>query len=341
MIGLLQHYVDVVFRRTKLVLILSGSSRRFIEEDVLGRQSPLYGRRTEQIKLFPFSAAETAEMFPEWGISDIATAHVITGGIPYYLNFIARHENIYQALHEEFFQPGSSLFTEAELFLRGIYRKISTYEAVLVQLANGTNDVSKISGKTGLSDANVSQALSSLAAQGIVSRREKIAGRGIGKGWEIRDSYFAFFYRYVHPYYSLIERGRGEAAFENAIMSVGGFTAKGIEHAFREYVLLSSGLLISSIGSIDFPNPILKQNEEVDLFGESSAGWVIGECKWQDKPVHSDVFRLLEMRKLLLAGEDKAQYFILSKSGFAADIKALAESCDDIHLITGEELLGR
>ena len=35
MVGLLQHYVDVVFRNTKLVLILSGSSRRFIEEDIL------------------------------------------------------------------------------------------------------------------------------------------------------------------------------------------------------------------------------------------------------------------------------------------------------------------
>ena len=139
--------------------------------------------------------------------------------------------------------------------MKGIYRSVSTYDAVLMQLASGNNEVSKIGSKTGLSDANVSMALSSLSAQGIVSKKVKIEGRGIGKGWEIRDGYFAFYYRYVQPYYSMIERGRGEAAFRNAFDSLPVFVSKRIEQDFRDYVLDKSGLLISSIGSIDFPNP--------------------------------------------------------------------------------------
>ena len=340
-IGLLQHYIDTTFRNSKLVLILSCSSRRFIEENILGRQSPLYGRRTEQIKLFPFTASETAEMFPSWNIQDIATAHIITGGIPYYLKFIARHDNILQAIHDEFFQPGSSLFTEAELLLKSVYRKTGTYESILIQLAGGTNEVNKISGKTGLSEANVSTSLASLSSMGIVAKKEKIAGRGNGRGWEITDSYFAFFYRYVYPYYSLIERGRGNAAYDNTIRFLDGFIAKRIESEFREYVISHSDLLITSIGSIDFPNPFQKRNEEIDLFGESNAGWIIGECKWQNSPIHCDVFNLLEMRKTLLVGEDKAHYFILSKSGFADDIRKLAVEHDNIHLVTGEDLFGR
>ncbi len=340
-IGLLQHYVDSVFRKTKLVLILSGSSRRFIEENILGRESPLYGRCTEQIKLFPFSAGETAMMLPSWNINDLAVAHVITGGVPYYLSFLARHGNIMDGIRCEFFQPGSSLFTEAELFMRGLYRKVSTYESILVQIANGNNEVSKIGGKTGLSDANVSAALAALAAQGIVAKREKIGGRGIGRGWEIIDGYFAFFYRYVHPYYSMIERGRGEAAFSNAANALDGFVSRRIESAFREYVLTSSGMLIKSIGSIDFPNPVLKRNEEVNLFGETDDGWIIGECKWQSNPVRREVFNLLEMRKMLLIGEEKAHYFMLSKSGYSEDMEAFARGRGDITLITGEELFRR
>ena len=181
MVGLLQHYVDVVFRNTKLMLILSGSSRRFIEENILGSQSPLYGRRTGQIKLFPFSAAEASDMFPRWSIDSLASAYAITGGVPYYLSFLAKHASVTEAIHDEFFLPGSSLFTEAELFMKGIYRKSSTYDSILFQLANGNNEVSKISGKTGLSEANVSIALSSLASQGIAAKREKVAGYGIGK----------------------------------------------------------------------------------------------------------------------------------------------------------------
>lgn len=338
MIGLLQHYVDVVFKNIKLVLILSGSSRRFIEENILGRQSPLFGRRTEQIKLFPFSTQETVAMLPDWSIQDLVVAHIITGGIPYYLNFIQRHERAIEAIHNESFQSGSSLFTEAELFMRGIYRKTSTYEAILFQLANGNNEVNKISGKTGLSESNVSIALTSLASQGIVARREKIAGHGVGRGWEIIDGYFAFYYQFVYPYYSLIERGHGDEAYENVLYALDGFVSKRIEYAFRDYVLADSGLLITSIGSIDFPNPIKKRNEEVDLFGQSNTGWIVGECKWQNSPVRREVFNLLEMRKMILVGEDKADYFLLSKSGFDDDMKALASERNDIHLITGEEL---
>ena len=79
----------------------------------------------------------------------------------------------------------------------------------------------------------------------------------------------------------------------------------------------------------------------MDLFGECSEGWIIGECKWQTNPIHSDVLSLLEIRKMLLVGEDKAIYFILSESGFAEDLEAIAKNRDDIHLITGENLFGR
>ena len=49
---------------------------------------------------------------------------------------------------------------------------------------------------------------------------------------------------------------------------------------------------------------------------------------------------MLEMRKLLLVGEEHADYFLLSKSGFSEDIKQIAKERSDIHLITGRELFG-
>ena len=339
--GLLQYYVDTVFRKTKLVLILSGSFRRFIEEDILSRESPLYGRSTVHMKILPFTAKETAAMLPSWDINGIAIAHVITGGIPYYLNFLAKHSTVMEAIEEEFFQPGGSLFTEAELFMRGLYRNIGTYDAILCQLASGTNEVGKIAGKTGLSEANVSAALSSLASQDIVQRKAKIAGKGNGRGWEIVDGYFAFYHRYVQPYRSLIERWRGQGAYAKAVSSIDGFVAKRMEAVFREYVLDTSTLLITSIGSIDFANPVLKRNEEVDLFGQCDEGWVIGECKWQNSPVGQEVLSILEMRKALLVGDDTAYYYLLSKSGFDEDLIRLTSPRDDIHLVTAEEVFGR
>ena len=85
----------------------------------------------------------------------------------------------------------------------------------------------------------------------------------------------------------------------------------------------------------------MRRNEELDLFGQSNDGWIIGECKWQGHPVHRDVLDLLEMRTLLLVGGEKTHCFLLSKSGFSDDLIALSRDRDDIRLITGEELFGR
>ena len=123
--------------------------------------------------------------------------------------------------------------------------------------------------------------------------------------------------------------------------SLDGFVSEWIETAFREYVLTESGLLIKSIGHIDFPNPLQKRNEEVDLFGETYDGWIIGECKWKNSPVGFDVLNLLEMRRNILVGDENTDYFILSKSGFSDDLAAFASTHTDIHLISGEDIFGR
>ena len=56
--SLLASFIDHKFINSKLMLILCGSSLSFMENQVLGYQSPLYGRRTGQMKVRPFSFSE-------------------------------------------------------------------------------------------------------------------------------------------------------------------------------------------------------------------------------------------------------------------------------------------
>ena len=63
-ISLLQKYIDRNFLHNKLFLVLCGSSMSFMEKQVLGYQSPLYGRRTMQLKIEPFNFHEAQEMLP-------------------------------------------------------------------------------------------------------------------------------------------------------------------------------------------------------------------------------------------------------------------------------------
>lgn len=56
----LQHLIDHVWSESKLYLILCGSSMSFMEYQVLGYESPLYGRRTAQFKIEPLTYKETS-----------------------------------------------------------------------------------------------------------------------------------------------------------------------------------------------------------------------------------------------------------------------------------------
>ena len=57
--SLLQDKIDHLYKETKLMLILCGSSLSFMEEQVLGYESPLYGRRTAQFKIMPLDFMTT------------------------------------------------------------------------------------------------------------------------------------------------------------------------------------------------------------------------------------------------------------------------------------------
>ena len=162
-LSVLQSFIDQGFRNTRIFLILCGSNMSFIENNVLGIKSPVYGRRTFQIKLHPFLLKETSQMLPAWSLEDVAASHVITGGIPYYLTFIRQHSSLKEAVKAEFFSPGGRLYTEGRLHLMMELRSLELYDLLLVILASGVNEVSKIADKSAKDMSIISQALQKLA----------------------------------------------------------------------------------------------------------------------------------------------------------------------------------
>ena len=60
----LQATIDHGLKQTDTKLILCGSNEGFMESRVLGSKSPLYGRRTMQMRLNPFDYLDAARMLP-------------------------------------------------------------------------------------------------------------------------------------------------------------------------------------------------------------------------------------------------------------------------------------
>lgn len=57
--SMIQRHIDTAWKTFKLMLILCGSSMSFMENQVLGYKSSLYGRRTSQFKQYCFWKCNT------------------------------------------------------------------------------------------------------------------------------------------------------------------------------------------------------------------------------------------------------------------------------------------
>ena len=88
--SLIQAHIDQKWKNSQLFLILCGSSMSFMEHQVLGYKSPLYGRRTAQFKIHPFTFFEARNLCPEFTREEQAVIYGVTGGIPEYLSRIKK-----------------------------------------------------------------------------------------------------------------------------------------------------------------------------------------------------------------------------------------------------------
>lgn len=77
--SMLQKHIDTCWKDSHLFLILCGSSMSFMENQVLGYKSPLYGRRTAQFKIKPFTFFESREMLEQFEPEEQAVLYGVTG----------------------------------------------------------------------------------------------------------------------------------------------------------------------------------------------------------------------------------------------------------------------
>ncbi len=164
--SILQNLVDHEFKTSKLMLILSGSSMGFMEHQVLGMKSPLYGRRTRQIHVMPFTLRETSLLLAGRTRADIVTVQAVTGGIPQYISYFQTTGSLQSQLKELFFTKDGLLFDEPSILLQMESRDVKTYTQICEILASGTTQAARIADKMGALSSTVNAALNSLAEMG-------------------------------------------------------------------------------------------------------------------------------------------------------------------------------
>jgi len=108
-ISVLQDKWDNVLRKTKIMLILSGSSISMMEKHTLSYKSPLYGRRTGQWQLNKLKIKHLKEFFPKYTLEDLLLVYSCLDTIPGYLVKFSPATDIWENIKDKMLSKGEFL----------------------------------------------------------------------------------------------------------------------------------------------------------------------------------------------------------------------------------------
>lgn len=341
--SLLQKYIDHDWKDTKLKLILCGSSMSFMEHQVLGYQSPLYGRRTGQIRLSPLTFFETCEYFQTFSFEDQAAFYAMTGGIPEYIVSMNTAQSVKENILNVYMDPIGRLYEEPNNLLLQELRDPSTYRAIIHAVADGATKVNEIANRCKLESGACVNLLQNLISLDILKKEIPITETKSKKTlYFLKDEMFRFWFTFVYPNMSLLNSGLKEIAFdknvEPYITSFMGYVFENIciQYMTKSYMELPFSYL--RIGRWWGNNPKLKREEEIDILAYDQEHAIFGECKWWNQKVDMDVLKALQTKAELFHYKEK-YYYLFSKSGFTTKLIDYSKTNEHITLVTLEDMM--
>lgn len=343
--SILQKAWDQTLKNTKIMLILCGSYIGMMEESVLSYKAPLYGRRTAQYLLEPLQFKDARLLFSDFSPEDQVRAYAIYGGAPAYLQTIDSKKALDENIVDGILSRGSYLYDEVRFILQQELREPRNYFAILQAIAAGKTKLNEIKLATGLDGATAY--LDTLQQLHLVERivpvttsQPQKSRRGI---YRLKDHYLRFWFRFVHPNRSQLERSGSRLVLENQVLpEIDHFASLAFEDICQQYFWLeglSGNLPFQPLNSGRWWN----NSEEIDLvvLGEEEA--ILVECKWSSKPVGMNILANLERKAAIIQGDlgNKKIYFALcSRSGFTPQLMDSSSNRSDIMLFKLSHIIG-
>ena len=346
--SMLQSYIDHEFKETNLFLILCGSSMSFMERQVLGYQSPLYGRRTLALKLEPFKLSEAHEMLPKLSKEDAFIINTVCGGVPQYLSYMSDSMSVADNIKKNFLSKSGRLFDEPNNLLQQELRDPTNYNSIINAIASGASKHSKIAQSAHLQTGPLTTYLNNLIDLGIVEKKlpvtEQKKSRSKNIVYRICDGMFRFWYTFVGKQTDLIERGLTDLAWVKVQKGLSDFMGPEFEKYSQDF------MWSQDMNEKIVPNPFIHlgnwwgtdkrthQQVELDIvgFSDDERDGYFGECKWKNEPISRSVLEKLITNSEIFKYPLK-HYYLFSKSGFTDSCQALAKKIN-CQLFTFEEI---
>lgn len=345
----LQHLLDRDWRDSGIYLILCGSSLSFMEREVLSEKSPLFGRRTAQLRLEPLSYRDTAAFHPELSPEENALIYGVTGGVPHYIQKLGVTGSVRAALLDNFFDRTAYLFEEPGNLLKQELREPAGYNSVITAIANGAAKLSDISDQTAMDNAHCLMLMRTLMELGILQKVEPVVDKSKRKTlYRISDNFFRFWYRFVPANMVAIQSDRIDRVFDAAVGSyLSDYMGGVFEQMCRQYLTLYAEDLPLQIAEIGEWWGTSRDRKEVQLdivavsakvANARGRRFLVGSCKYRNTPVGIDELdRLRAYAASFTAENDTCFYYIFSKGGFTEGLLA-RQRRGEVRLVSLEDM---
>lgn len=352
--SILQNAWDEFLKDSNVMLILSGSLMGMMQKHALSYDSPLYGRRTAQMRLTPLpftSIYETQNLPFEQAVEQFA----LTGGVPKYLEFFEDGRPLEEQLKDVVFSKNGFLYEEPNFLLKSESLTAVNYFSIIKTIADGNHKLGKIASALGQESSSLTPYLSTLSNLGFIEKRTPITEKNPEKSrkglYFIADNFLRFWFCYVYPYKGELELDNMQIVLDEIHKD---FKEKFVAFAYEDickdiFAKLCSNNAISfvpsRIGSYwlnDYDG-----DTEIDVMSVDHQNKQVfaGECKYHTKPVDAPVYFTLK-EKVDNAAEIRKSfpkynviYGLFSKSGFTKRMLDIAKENPNILLIHEDHLL--
>ena len=340
--SIFQRIWEELLKKRSVMVILCGSLISMMESQTLDYSSPLYGRRTAQIRLKQIPFSYYHEFFPEKSRRELIEMYAVTGGVPKYIELFSESKDIYSAIQKCVLNRSGYLYDEPHFLLQQEVSEVGSYFSIIKAIAAGNSKISAISSVLELKATSLTKYLKTLIDLDILEREVPITEENPEKSkkglYRIKDNYLRFWFAFVYPNMSFIESGHSKIVMDKIrkglVSNHIGFVYEDVCHEKMwdlnaddawPFHFTKLGRYWDSQTEIDIA--------ALDLEGHNL---ILGECKYWKEPVGMSVLRDLEEKSRRVSwkkNERQEWYVLFSASGFSDELREYAVWRHDLLLV--------
>lgn len=339
--SIFQKIWDSFLKDENIMVILCGSLISMMESQTLNYTSPLYGRRTGQIKLkqIPFSYYQ--QFFPTKNRKSLIEYYSVTGGVPKYIELFYESEDIYSAIDKNVLSKQSFLYDEPNFLLQREVTEVGSYFSIIKAIAAGNQKLAKIAGVLELKQTGLTKYLKTLIDLDILEREIPITEENPEKSkrglYKIKDNFILFWFKFVYPNLGFIESGNKVLAMkkieENLVDSHISYVYEDIciEEMWRLNAEEKWNFTFNKVGRW------WNNDTKIDIVAFDSNGKdiIFGECKYWSNKVGINVLTVLEEKAKAVEWKRetcKEHFILFAINGFTEELIEVAKKRNDVVL---------